>query len=212
MRYSGRRVVALDQRGHGASTKFYAPGEYSTPRMAGDLLALLDRLSIDRADLIGYDMGARTAVMLAVAHPERVRSLTLAGIGMNLVEGSNRDFRFAAALEAAAETVTDPMERRLREFAEENRCDLKAVAACFRGARPVAREQLAKLRIPTLIVAGTEDELALAEPGTNLSAARALARLVPGAKALDLPGRDNYNAIGDQEFMQAVIKFLARRP
>src|ERR1700740_2697952 len=53
---AGRRVIALDNRGHGASTKLYDPAEYHTERMAGDVVALLDHLGIARADVMGYSM------------------------------------------------------------------------------------------------------------------------------------------------------------
>ncbi len=54
---AGRRVIALDNRGHGASVKLYEPALYKTELMAGDVLALLDHLGIDRADIMGYSMG-----------------------------------------------------------------------------------------------------------------------------------------------------------
>jgi pimeloyl-ACP methyl ester carboxylesterase len=212
LRRAGRRIIALDCRGHGASTKFYAPGEYTGTRMAADVRALLDSIGIERADFLGYEMGARVAAFFAVARPERVRSLILAGMGINLVEGSNREFRFAAALEATPAQVTDPLERSIRAFAEKNRCDLKAIAACFRGARPLTREQLAAVRVPTLVAAGSEDEIALREPGGGPSIAQGLARLIPDAKALDIPGRDHFGAIADPRFVKAVLEFLTRRP
>jgi pimeloyl-ACP methyl ester carboxylesterase len=109
LRQAGRRIIAPDCRGHGASTKFYAPGDYTGVRMATDVRAVLDRARIERADFLGYEMGARIAAFFAAAHPGRVRSLILAGIGINLVEGSNREFRFAAALEANPAQVTDPL-------------------------------------------------------------------------------------------------------
>jgi pimeloyl-ACP methyl ester carboxylesterase len=212
LRQAGRRIIAPDCRGHGASTKFYAPGDYTGVRMATDVRAVLDRARIERADFLGYEMGARIAAFFAAAHPGRVRSLILAGIGINLVEGSNREFRFAAALEANPAQVTDPLERGIREFAERNGCDIKAVAACFRGARPLMREQLAAVQAPTLVAVGTEDEIALREPSSNASIAQGLARLIPGAKALDIRGRDHFDAITDPSFVRGVLEFLARRP
>src|ERR1700726_3165835 len=56
---AGRRVIALDNRGHGASTKLYDPAAYHSERMAGDVVALLDHLGIATADVMGYSMGAR---------------------------------------------------------------------------------------------------------------------------------------------------------
>ena len=84
---AGRRVIALDNRGHGQSTKLYDPADYHTTKMAEDVRALLDHLGIARADVMGYSMGARIAAFLALAHPDRVRSMVLGGLGMHLIDG-----------------------------------------------------------------------------------------------------------------------------
>src|SRR6516165_8469639 len=54
---AGRRVIALDNRGHGASSKLYDPAAYHSARMAEDVRALLDQLDLARADVMGYSMG-----------------------------------------------------------------------------------------------------------------------------------------------------------
>src|ERR1041385_8685523 len=68
LRRDGRRVIALDNRGHGQSTKLYDPAAYHSTRMAGDVRALLDYLGIGRADVMGYSMGARICAFLALEH------------------------------------------------------------------------------------------------------------------------------------------------
>ena len=65
----GFRVVAASCRGHGGSSKHYDPAMY------GDKLRLLDKLKVDKAHLVGYSMGAETAIALTVRHPGRFRSL-----------------------------------------------------------------------------------------------------------------------------------------
>jgi len=80
-----RRVIALDNRGHGHSQKLYDPDLYGAPAMAEDARRLLDHLGISRADVMGYSMGARIAVFLALAHPERVRALGPCRIPSDLV-------------------------------------------------------------------------------------------------------------------------------
>src|SRR5262249_19883477 len=97
---SGRRVIALDNRGHGASSKLYEPADYHTTHMASDVRALLDHLGISRADVLGYSMGARIAAFVAQQHPERVRSAILGGLGMHLIEGVGLPESIAVALEA----------------------------------------------------------------------------------------------------------------
>jgi pimeloyl-ACP methyl ester carboxylesterase len=84
---AGRRAIALDNRGHGASTKLYDPALYGSALMAEDVRALIDHLGIDRADIMGYSMGARITAFLALAHPARVRSAILGGLGSHLVGG-----------------------------------------------------------------------------------------------------------------------------
>ncbi len=61
---AGRRVIALDNRGHGASSKLYDPAGYQNAMMAEDVRALLDHLRIARADVMGYSMGARITAFL----------------------------------------------------------------------------------------------------------------------------------------------------
>ena len=84
---AGRRVIALDNRGHGKSEKLYDPAAYDSYIMAEDAIRLLDHLDIARADVMGYSMGARISAHLALVHSERVRALLLGGLGIHLVEG-----------------------------------------------------------------------------------------------------------------------------
>src|SRR5690349_15207089 len=85
---AGRRAIALDNRGHGASAKLYDPAAYHSLLMAEDVRALLDHLGLPRADVMGYSMGARFTAFLALAHPDRVRAAVLGGLGFRLVEGA----------------------------------------------------------------------------------------------------------------------------
>lgn len=68
------RVICPDLRGHGWSG-WPADGDFRKDRLAEDAVALLDRLEIDRAHVIGHDWGAWTAILLGLEHPERVRTL-----------------------------------------------------------------------------------------------------------------------------------------
>ena len=118
--------------------------------MMGDVRALLDHLNIERADIMGYSMGARIAAFLAVYHPERVRSLVLGGLGIRLVQGVGLPESIAEAMEAPSlADVGDPTGRVFRAFAEQTRSDLRALAACIRGSRQtLSREQVAGIRVP----------------------------------------------------------------
>jgi len=203
---AGRRAIALDTRGHGQSTKFYKPVDYHSTKMAGDAVALMDHLGIARADIFGYSMGARIAAFVALAAPARVRSAILGGLGSNLVTGAGLYDGIAEALEAPSlEEVSDVKGYMFRSFAEQTMSDLKALAACMRGSRQtLSKEEVTKISVPVLVAVGTHDPIA--------GSAKALAELIPGAEALDIPGRDHLLAVSDRAFKQGVLDFLARRP
>jgi pimeloyl-ACP methyl ester carboxylesterase len=202
---AGRRTIAYDNRGHGHSEKLYDPDRYGAPTMAEDARRLLDHLGIGRADVMGYSMGARIATFLALAHPERVRSLILAGTGINLVRGMVGTGPVARALEAPSiEDVTNDTARSFRAFAEKTGSDLAALAACLRGPRQkIGPEDLARIAVPTLVATGSEDVIA--------GSGEALKALIPGAQLLDIEGRDHMKAVGDPRFKQGVLDFLTRR-
>lgn len=203
---AGRRVIAFDNRGHGRSEKFYAPSDYAVAKMAGDARALLDHLDIEKADIMGYSMGARIAAFLASAHPERLRSAILGGLGYHLVDGAGLPCGIADAMEAPSiESLSDPAHIAFRSFAEATKSDLLALAACMRGARqPMPADEARAIRLPVLVATGTED--AIAGDGARLAA------LFTRGRALAIPGRDHNAAVGDKVFKAGVLKFLNERP
>lgn len=203
---AGRRVVAIDNRGHGESGKLYNPELYRPPLMAADALALLDHLDIERADVMGYSMGARISAHLALQAPHRVRSLILGGLGLGLVTGLSSGEPIAAALEAPSiAEVSDPQGRAFRQFADQTKSDRAALAACMRGTQQtMSAEDVGRIGAPTLIAVGTRDLIA--------GSAQDLATMMQNAEVLDIPGRDHMVAVGDRVFKQGVTEFLARRP
>jgi pimeloyl-ACP methyl ester carboxylesterase len=200
---AGRRVIALDNRGHGASSKLYDPAAYHSARMADDVRALLDHLGINRADVMGYSMGARITAFFALAHPARLRRAVLGGLGMHLVEGVGLPEEIAEALEAPSlADVHDPTGRTFRAFAEQTESDLAALAACIRGSRQVlTRAEVAQINAPVLVAVGSKDKVAGSAPE--------LTALLPAGRALDIPGRDHMLAVGDRVFKEGVLSFLA---
>jgi pimeloyl-ACP methyl ester carboxylesterase len=203
---SGRRVIASDDRGHGGSAKLYDPEGYRMQHLAKDAARLLDHLGIERADVLGYSMGARVAAMLAIARPQRTRSLVLGGMGRSLVEGLPPAHDVADALEAESlDDVTDEKGRLFRQFAERTGGDRKALAACMRCAREgVDAAKLAALPMPVLLARGTADTIA--EP------LAVLAGYLPAAERFDIVDRDHMRAVGDLTFRARVLAFLAARP
>ena len=202
---AGRRAIALDNRGHGESSKLYDPAAYDSAIMAEDVRALLDHLGLMRADVLGYSMGARIAAFLALKHPDRVRSAVLGGLGIHLVEGVGPTESIAAALEAPSlSDVADPTAYLFRAFAEQTKSDLRALAACIRGSREMlSRAEVGQITVPVLVAVGSEDHIG--------GSADELAALIPSAQALVIPGRDHMFALGDRVFKGGVLEFLAKR-
>ena len=205
LRKNGRRVVALDNRGHGESAKLYDPAQYSIPIMAGDVVALMDHLDIPSADMMGYSMGGRMTAWLGLNAPERLRSAILGGIGIGMIEGGGPGENVAQALEAPSlDDVTDPVGRTFRAFADQTRSDRLALAACLRGSRGLmTTEEASHIKVPVLIAVGTTDEVA--------GSAHALGDIIPGSEVLDIPGRDHMRAVGDKVYKSGVADFLSRR-
>jgi len=201
-----RRVIALDNRGHGESTKLYVPAAYDSSLMAEDVGALLDHLGLSHADVMGYSMGARITAFLALAHPERVRSAVLGGLGIRLVDGVGLPETVAQALEAPAlADVSDPTGYMFRAFAEQTHSDLRALAACMRGSgQTLSPGEVGRIAVPVLVAVGSKDPVA--------GSPEQLAALIPGARALIIPGRDHMLAVGDRAFKTGVLEFLAQQP
>jgi len=201
-----RRVIALDNRGHGGSSKLASPADYHTSLMAEDVRALLDHLDLEMADVMGYSMGARITAFLALAHPSRVRSIVLGGLGIRLVHDVGLPVSIADALEAPSlNDVTDPMGRLFRAFADQTKSDLHALAACIRGSRQtITEDDVRRIAAPALVAVGTKDVVA--------GSAQALASLLPHGRALDIPNRDHMLSVGDRVFKAAVVEFLRSRP
>ena len=202
---AGRRTILFDNRGHGLSEKLYGDDAYATPRMARDAANLLDHLGVERADVMGYSMGARIAAFLTHEQPERVRALILGGLGAHLVEGVGLPLGIAEAMEAPSlDALTDPMQRMFRAFADQSGGDLRALAACIRGSRQtLTAAEIGEIAAPTLVAVGTADAVA--------GDAHALAALFPNGAVLDIPGRDHNRAVGDRVYKDGVLAFLNQR-
>jgi len=201
---AGYSCVTVDNRGHGNSQKLYDPALYSARIMAGDVAGLISHLGLGPVALMGYSMGARIVTFAALDYPEIVSALIIGGLGINMVRGfNNSDVIIKALLAPSVETLSDPIGRQFRRFAEHTNSDLKALAACMGSSRePIRAGDLAKIKVPTLIAVGSEDEIG-GDP-------EALAALFPEAKALNIANRDHMRATGDAVFKAGVIEFLAK--
>lgn len=199
---AGYRVVMPDGRGHGASGKPHESAAYALRAMAGDVVALLDHLGEPGADLMGYSMGGMVSLVAAAEWPERFDRVIAAGIGERLLDkGKDASAVIEALLAEDPAAIGNRAARLFRNFADQNRQDRVALAACFAAVRAdFPADCLARITRPVLVVAGGTDEAA--------GAPDPLAREIPGARAVTIPGRDHMKTVGDPAFKEAVLKFL----
>lgn len=201
---AGRRVIALDNRGHGESGKPHDVEAYCLETMAEDAIAVLDHVGVEEADLLGYSMGGRIGTWLVTTHGERFTAAVLAGVGVRALEGTTSRSAIADALLAdSAEDVEDAVARRFRLFAESTGNDLRALAACIRGHTPaIEGEAVERVGLPILVVAGSADDIA-EDP-------EALAAAFPNASLEIIEGEDHLSTVPDDRFKAAVSEFLAQ--
>lgn len=197
---AGYRLLAMDQRGHGASDKPTDPAAYRLDGLVDDVLTVLDGYGVDEPHYLGYSLGSRVGWRLGVLHPGRVRSLSLGG----LPEGDSlRDFDLAAARRrvTTGEEVTDALTERYVTMAEgvpgNDVGALIALVEGLRGGPQPSTEQVPP--VPMLLVTGDDDAVA--------AGSRRLADAA-GARFVGLPGREHFNAVSSRAFKDAVLEFL----
>ena len=202
----GYRVVALDLRGHGESEKPHDPAAYGRDALVADIAGLMDHLALGRVDLLGYSMGARLSLQTALAHPDRVANLIVGGIGGRMLQPPPTPAPGAMTMAEAMraedpEAITEKTLKGFRLFADQQGEDRLALAAFSQGrGEATDAGELAAITAPTLVVAGSRDEMA-GDP-------QALADAIPGAKAVTLPACDHFSAIPHALFKAAVFDFL----
>jgi pimeloyl-ACP methyl ester carboxylesterase len=201
---AGYQAITLDNRGHGASRKLYDTQLYFAHQMADDAVNLLDHLGIRSAPVIGYSMGARIAAFLALNHPDRVTAAVWGGMGLNLISGLADSETIISALTAESlSQVTDRIGRQFRIFADHNKADKAALAACMVSSRePMSEAQVRQIAGPVLVAVGADDDMA--------GAPEPLAALLPQGEAFTIARRDHMRATGDPTFKQAALAFLER--
>lgn len=125
------RLVAIEPRGHGGSSSPRAPEAYRLDDLASDVLAVLDHLELSRALVWGYSLGAKIALALAAARPERVSGLVLGGLELR------------AAGEPRGDLVTDTLARGGDAW--------RALWQQMFAVPPATAERLARVDAPALI-------------------------------------------------------------
>ncbi len=182
-----RRAIGIDLLGHGEAPKPTDPEAYD------DLVApVLERFPDSPADVIGYSLGAHTALGIAMSYPERVNRLVLAAIGRNVVDFGDR------------EPAQGNVEARFESLITAPGNDSEALRACLaRERRPFTVEQLGKVQAPCLIVIGSEDFAGPPEP---------LADALPNATVKTIPGIDHFGLPKQFGFIDAALEFIDAIP
>jgi len=201
------RVIAMDCRGHGRSASPRREHLYGRVQMSGDVICLLDHLGIARALIMGYSMGASLVIELLMTHPNRMRAAVLGGIAYD--DGIEDPLLRAAISEALLAPsligIKDPIARAYRRFAESAGNDLFALAAIISAPRKfIDPRELARIRVPTLIVVGADDDA--------IGAHDELPKMIPSSRIVKLEGRDHMTAPSDPLFKNEVAKFFATAP
>nr|WP_236778786.1 alpha/beta hydrolase [Agromyces seonyuensis] len=200
---AGYRVMAIDQRGHGASDKPYHDRAYVMDLFVEDIVTVLDDYLLERVHYIGYSLGARVGWQVAVAHPERIDRAVLGGIpdGRPLARLQTEQARaFLKDGTPVEDTVTNNY---VMLTARVPGNDLGALICLAEGMRigDADPDTANPPTQPVLFATGSEDAI--------LERSRRLAEATPGSRFLELPGRHHFNAPVSREFRTAAIGFLA---
>jgi pimeloyl-ACP methyl ester carboxylesterase len=197
----GRRVLLVDSRGHGRSTRDDQPFSYH--QLAEDLVAVLDALHLDRVDLLGWSDGGIVGLDLALHHPQRLRKLAITGANFDLSgmrSGGGREPTFRAYFARCEQDY-----RRLSPTPEGYGRFLAALGAMWRTQPSYPVEALRQVPVPTLVMDGDHDEIVKAEH------LRTLAGLLPHGQLALLPGASHFVLWqAPAAFNQRVIDFLDR--
>ena len=194
------RLICPDILGHGYSDSPPQPASYRMPAVAADLIDLLEQLGIGRAHLLGYSMGGRLALMMALHYPRRFDSLLLESASPGLASDSDRQRRrqsdeaLADMIEArgiawfvdhwqrlplwhsqASLTADRVMAQRRERLAHNPRGLANSLRGMGAGAQPSLWGRLQELRLPTLLLAGQRDD-------KFLKINRAMAERIPAAQ------------------------------
>lgn len=200
---SGHRVLLIDNRGQGRSTRDARP--YSYALMESDVIAVMDALGIDKAAVVGWSDGAIIGLVMAMKNPERLTRLF--AFGANMDPSGLRSDWVSLPIVAATGRIARTEYRRLSQTPN----DFDVVQNAMVGASGMypadpnySAHDLAGIRGPAIaIVDGDHDEF-MKRDHTEY-----MARTIPGAKLIILPGVSHFAPWQDPgQFNKAMIDFL----
>ena len=197
---AGYRVVVIDSRGHGRSTRDERPFSYDL--MADDLEAVMDRLGLKKAGLVGWSDGACTALVLAARAPQRVQGVFF--FGCNMDPSGTKEFEFTPAIGRC-------LTRHKKDYAAlsatpEQFDAFSADLGKMQQTQPnFSAADLARINVPVRVVQSEFDEFIKREHAEYLAAT------IPNAEFVFLPGVSHFAPVQRPDFFNAVVlEFLAR--
>jgi pimeloyl-ACP methyl ester carboxylesterase len=195
----GYRVIMPDLRAHGDSAKPHDPEAYPPDILAQDGLALIEHLGLDDYDLGGYSLGARTVVRMHVLGA-RPRRLIISGMGLSgLTDLSSRARHFRHILENLGQHEQGSPAWMAEAFLKTTKGDPEALILILNVFTDTPVEALEAIAVPTLILAGEEDQ----DNGSH----EQLAALLPDADHVEVPG-GHMSCIVQPEFGAAIADWL----
>ena len=200
---AGLRVIAYDQRGHGASGKPHESSAYTMTQLVADLETVIDTWLLDDVAYLGYSLGARVGWFGAIEVPHHVTRAVLGGISDGDLSGFDLDAARRRARDGSA--ISDRLTNAYVAVAERNPAnDIEALIALIGGMRgDLVLDAAETPQQPVLFATGADDPI--------LGVSRELAAATPRAEFLEIPGRNHFNAPTAGDFRRAGVEFLAAR-
>ncbi len=211
------RVIALDNRGHGLSQKFYEPSKYGL-EMVEDIVRLMDHLGIEKAHVVGYSMGSFITHKLIATHPDRIMSAAPCGAGWEQPTEERLAFADEVADTLENENSLVPLLKMLKPLDKElpekrfkqvsslalRVNDAKALANVMRGMKTlsVTEQSLRENKIPVCSIVGSNDPLRVGVD--NLEGRMA------NHETVYIEGGDHLNTVAKPAFADALVKFLLK--
>jgi len=204
------RVVRYDHRGHGASP--VPPGPYELDDLGADVLALLDRLGLERVHWCGLSLGGMVGMWMAIHAPERIDRLTLCCTSAKLGPPEMWADRAATVREHGVDAIADAgIERWLSPAFIEREPEISAriramlastpaegyAACCGVIERMDQTARLGEIRAPTLVIAAADDPATPPEHGELIASSVPSARLEIVANARHLATIEQPQAMTD---------------
>jgi pimeloyl-ACP methyl ester carboxylesterase len=196
------QVIAIDSRGQGRSTRTRARVTYET--MANDVVAVMDKLELAHAALVGWSDGGEIALKIAIEHPDRVSKLFVFGANYNSDGSKPRSGRPSDTFTAyAAKCRADYAKLSKTPKAFDDLVDW--MLPVWRTPMGFTKDQLRSIKVPTLVADGDHDEVIV------LDQIKEMAKLIPNAQLAVFHDASHFALWQDpDDFNKTLLDFLSK--